>query len=118
MNEWLSLFPVRTGFSLSVMVLGMVIVFLGLIILIGTIILISKIIKRMESKNSGAQEASDAEPSFNVAAEPKSSTDAQLIAVITAALMAMDGSGKRLVVRSVRRTSNWSDAGRREQLDY
>ena len=45
---------------------------------------------------------------------------AELIAVITAALMMYSRSGKRLVVRSVRRAGKapaWAQAGRRDQLD-
>ena len=43
-------------------------------------------------------------------------TDPQLIAVISAALAAFDQSGKRLVVRKVRRVPAWNSAARAEQV--
>ena len=42
--------------------------------------------------------------------------DAELIAVIAAAIAAFDDSGKRLVVRKVRRVPGWKDAARSEQV--
>ena len=42
--------------------------------------------------------------------------DAQLIAVIAAAIAAFDNSGKNLVVRKVRRVNGWNNAARREQI--
>ena len=42
--------------------------------------------------------------------------DAELIAVIAAAIAAFDNSGKNLVVRKVRRVSGWKDAARSEQV--
>ena len=42
--------------------------------------------------------------------------DAQLIAVIAAAIAAFDNSGKNLVVRKVRRVNGWNNAARREQV--
>lgn len=44
--------------------------------------------------------------------------DPAVVAAISAAVAAYAPSGKQLVVRSVRRTSAWSDAGRRESLNY
>ena len=42
--------------------------------------------------------------------------DAQLIAVIAAAIAAFDNSGKSLVVRKVRRVSAWNKSSREEQV--
>ena len=42
--------------------------------------------------------------------------DSELIAVIAAAIAAFDNSGKRLVVRKVRRVPGWKDAARSEQI--
>ena len=42
--------------------------------------------------------------------------DAQLIAVIAAAIAAYDNSGKTLVVRKVRRIAGWNNAARHEQV--
>ena len=42
--------------------------------------------------------------------------DAELIAVIAAAIAAFDNSGKTLVVRKVRRVSAWNKSSRQEQV--
>ena len=42
--------------------------------------------------------------------------DAQLIAVIAAAIAAFDNSGKQLVVRKVRRAAGWGKTARQEQV--
>ena len=52
-------------------------------------------------------------------AEETGADDDELVAVITAALMAYaaeSGSDKTLVVRNIRKTSAWSKAGRNAQL--
>lgn len=116
-------------FGLSVMVVGMVTVFLGLVILIAVITIISKIIgsankpKSDEGTKANAPAASAPAPApevkQNVVTAAPVEDQTQLIAVITAALMACQETGKRLVVRAVRRVgtrSAWAEAGRREQL--
>lgn len=119
MSEWLQFFGLQSWFSVGGIILGIVIVFVALVILISAIKLASRIVHSEDERKPAASDAS-AEPatgesSLNLAA---GALDPQLVAVITAALMAMEQSGKRLVVRSIRRTTNWSDAGRREQMEY
>ena len=55
---------------------------------------------------------------ITVTAEPEQD-EGELIAVITAALMAYQKStgGKQLVVRNIRRQNAWAAAGRSEQLN-
>lgn len=115
-------------FGLTVMIIGIATVFLGLTILIGAIKLVSKIILSVQKpkqdggkKESAPIQAPAAAPEVkpNVVAAAPAQDQAQLIAVITAALMACQQNGKQMVVRAVRRVgrrSAWSDAGRREQL--
>lgn len=114
--------------SVFVMIIGMCVVFIGLVILIGATKLMSGILKRGKKKEdapgieiaeSAPQEIED-EPVEDETSD-EVYADGQLIAVISAALMAMENSGKRLVVRSVRRVgaqSSWANAGRREQINY
>ena len=118
------------GFSLTVMLIGLLIVFLGLIILICCIKVMSKIVGAMRAKadEKAARKAAasaPAQPAVTVpepvaqaaAAEAEVSQD-ELVAVITAALMAYqkNNSNKTLVVRNIRRANAWSGAGRSEQL--
>ena len=110
-------------FSLQVMLIGMLVVFFGLIILIACIELLSAIIGAATKKEKGApqpQPVPAAAPAAVVIPEPvaKASSD-ELVAVITAALMAYAGSNKTLVVRSIRRAGApvWAKAGRAEQLN-
>lgn len=116
-------------FGLTVMILGIATVFVGLTILIGAIKLISAIINAAQKpkQDSGKKDAAPAPVAVAPAPEVKPNVvkaapvedQSQLIAVITAALMACQDTGKRLVVRAVRRVgtrSNWAEAGRREQL--
>ena len=97
----------------TVAVIGLLIVFVGLIILILCISLLERVIARSAAGRSRrrrvetvAAEIAAAPVAEAVAPEPVSepaADDAQLIAVIAAALAAYDSSGKRLVVRKVRR---------------
>ena len=102
--------------SFLFMMLGMAIVILVLIILI---VMIAKVSKKLDgnmvSGKGGAGFSASNQTGLSAAVVE---ADDELIAVITAALAAFAPSGKRLVVRSVRRTSAWSDAGRHEQLTY
>ena len=102
----------------TMMMIGTGAIILGLILMIIAAVMISKALK---AKDAGSSTAS-APASFSPAAAQAG--DPQLIAAITAALMAYgvsgNGSGK-LVVRSIRRVngaSAWANAGRREQLNY
>lgn len=115
------------GFSLQVMVIGMVVVFTGLVILIGCIKLLSAILAAASKKSKAAPvEAAEVAPAPMVedaAYEPITepvTDDGELIAVISAAIAAFSQGGKALAVRSVRKvvaqSTAWSRAGRNEQI--
>ena len=111
-----------------VAVIGMLIVFLGLTILIFFIWMMGKIFQAITRKaEKKAAEKAAAEAAAKAAAAPApvaeapvveepAVDDAQLIAVIAAAIAAFDNSGKNLVVRKVRRVNGWNNAARREQV--
>lgn len=117
----------KLGFALLVMLIGMLIVFFGLIILICLIKIMSFIIGAFSGKKKSAAPAPAPaapvvvpEPVAEAAADADANAD-ELIAVITAALMAYNkDSNKTLVVRSIRRaaakTPAWAKAGRADQL--
>ena len=102
----------------TLMTIGGIATAVGLLL---TIIAASLISKAMKA-NKGAETKSAAPVSFSPTAS--SGTDPQVIAAITAALMAYQGEtgGKgQLVVRSVRRVgsaSGWANAGRQAQINY
>ncbi|MEF9973252.1 MAG: OadG family protein [Clostridia bacterium] len=110
-------------YSVKVMLLGMGIVFVGLFILIAVIMLISYLIRKAQDKLVAKPVAVPAaEQALTAPVEEiemvSGESDPELIAVIMSAIMACEGSGKKLVVRSVRRLGGnaWGGAGRREQL--
>ena len=105
MNIW--------GESLSVMGIGLVMVFLGLIILIAFVYLLAAIF----SDHKKAAEAAEA-PASAPAPAPAAfaGIDPQVVAVIAAAVAAMDANGKPLVIRSIRRAPGWKRAARAEQV--
>ena len=114
----------------TVAVIGMVIVFVGLILLILCIRIMAGIFDRINAKKEAEEKAAmeaaqraaqQAAASAPEAAEPVVEEtpvcdDAELIAVIAAAIAAFDNSGKRLVVREVRRVSGWNRSSREEQV--
>lgn len=113
------------GYGGIVAVIGMLIVFVGLIILILCIMAMGKIFQSITNKK--AKESAEPAPAPAAAApapvaqpsaaeEAPVQDDAQLIAVIAAALAAFDGGNKRLVVRKVRRVSGWNEAARSESI--
>ena len=111
------------GYGAIVAVIGILIVFLGLIILIVAISVMGKIFKaagKKKEKAAAPAPAPVAAPAPVVeeaaAEEAPAENDAQLIAVIAAALAAFDGGNKRLVVRKVRRVSGWNEAARSENV--
>lgn len=113
------------GYGGIVAVIGMLIVFFGLVILICCIWLMGKFFqaaanKKVEKPAESAPAPAAAAPApiaeAPAAADEGIVDDAQLIAVIAAAIAAFDQSGKRLVVRKVRRVNGWNDAARREQV--
>ncbi len=120
-------------FAVTVMLVGMLIVFLGLTILIFCIKALSAL---LDSKKEAPKAAAPAPaPAPVVVPEPVAETAAaetgadanELIAVITAALMAYTANekgastaGKTLVVRNIRaaaaKAPAWARAGRADQL--
>lgn len=108
-------------FALSVMVIGMLVVFAGLIILIGFIKLLTLITARTarESKKEAAANP-NLEPVNTPAAAPAlpEGVSAEVIAAITAAIASIWQGEGGFVVRHVKRISNapvWNRAGREEQ---
>ena len=115
------------GYGGITAVIGLFIVFLGLTILIGAVYLMGwafkEVTARKEAKEKAAAETAVAvaEPAPAFAGEPEPAVeevtdDAELIAVIAAAIAAFDNSGKSLVVRKVRRVTGWNRAARAEQV--
>ena len=111
-------------YGLMVAVIGIAVVFVMLTILIAFVWtlgkLMQKLVSRAEAKKAAAAAAVAPAPAPVVEApvveEAPVVDDAQLIAVIAAAIAAFDNSGKNLVVRKVRRVSGWKDAARSEQV--
>ena len=112
------------AYGLIVAVIGIAVVFVMLTILIAFVWtlgkLIQKLVNRAEAKKAAAAAAAAPAPAPVVEApvveEAPAVDDAELIAVIAAAIAAFDNSGKNLVVRKVRRVSGWKDAARSEQV--
>lgn len=111
------------GYGGIVAIIGMLIVFLGLIILIFFVWAAGKGFQAIDNRKNAKAEAESAAPApvsaqaVEAPAEAESVVDdAQLIAVIAAAIAAYDNSGKNLVVRKVRRVNGWNNAARREQV--
>ena len=111
-------------YGLMVAVIGIAVVFVMLTILIAFVWalgkLMQKLVNRAEAKKAAAAAAAAPAPAPVVEApvveEAPVVDDAELIAVIAAAIAAFDNSGKNLVVRKVRRVSGWKDAARSEQI--
>ena len=112
------------AYGLIIAVIGIAVVFVMLTILIAFVWalgkLIQKLVNRAEAKKAAAAAAAAPAPAPVVEApvveEAPVVDDAELIAVIAAAIAAFDNSGKNLVVRKVRRVSGWKDAARSEQI--
>ena len=111
-------------YGLMVAVIGIAVVFVMLTILIAFVWalgkLIQKLVNRAEAKKAAAAAAAAPAPAPVVEApvveEAPAVDDAELIAVIAAAIAAFDNSGKNLVVRKVRRVNGWNSAARSEQI--
>ncbi|MBR3504789.1 MAG: OadG family protein [Clostridia bacterium] len=114
----------KLGYSLIVAIIGLFIVFLGLVILIGCIkamsIIVGKMRENAEAKKPAPTPAPVVvpEPVAEAAAEEAGVDEGELVAVITAALMAYakGNGGKTLVVKNIRRANAWANAGRADQL--
>ncbi len=114
------------AYGLIVAVIGIAVVFVMLTILIAFVWalgkLMQKLVNRAEAKKAAAAAAAAPAPApapvveAPVVEEAPAVDDAELIAVIAAAIAAFDNSGKNLVVRKVRRVSGWKDAARSEQI--
>lgn len=109
-------------YGLMVAVIGIAVVFVMLTILIAFVWalgkLMQKLVNRADAKKAAAAAAAAPAPVAEAPAVEETSVvdDAQLIAVIAAAIAAFDNSGKNLVVRKVRRVNGWKDAARSEQV--
>ena len=116
----------KLGYSLIVALIGLLIVFIGLGILIGCIYALSAVMGKMRARKEEQEKANAPAPAPVVVPEPVAEAAAEetdvdeneLIAVITAALMAYTkGNGnKTLVVKNIRRANAWAAAGRADQL--
>jgi len=112
-------------YGLVVAIIGIAVVFAMLTILIFFVWAMGKVFqaitKKAEDKAKTAAPAPAPAPVPVVEAAPVVEesnvvNDAELIAVIAAAIAAFDNSGKNLVVRKVRRVAGWKDAARSEQV--
>ena len=112
----------------QVMLIGLIIVFAVLLLLIFVISLLSAAIRRAEGGKAKPQQGQEKKaqapvqtPVVTQAAQEETpvvenaTDDAELLAVIAAALASFDNSNK-LIVRSVRRVSGWKNANRAEQV--
>lgn len=115
------------AYGLITAIIGMLVVFAMLTILIAFVWFMGKLISGMVNSREAkaAAKAAAAAPAPAPAPAPVVEApvveepvvdDAQLIAVIAAAIAAFDNSGKNLVVRKVRRVNGWNNAARREQV--
>ena len=111
-------------YGLSVTLVSIGTVFVGLIILIALIKLMEKVMNAATGKQKAAAPVPAAAPAPAEEEEQAEETDDdELIAVIAAAVAAMEQAGEEnstgFVVRSIRRINNapaWNRAGREEQV--
>lgn len=117
------------AYGLITAIIGMLVVFAMLTILIAFVWFMGKLISGMVNSREAKAAAKAAAAAAAAAPAPAPAPvveapvveepvvdDAQLIAVIAAAIAAFDNSGKNLVVRKVRRVNGWNNAARREQV--
>lgn len=113
-------------YGCQMMLIGLFVVFFMLALLIVCISIMSmifdkikgkKVVKQAPVENTVPVAIPDPAPAV-VEQTPvmEEVDDAQLIAVIAAAIAAFDDSGKRLVVRKVRRVTGWGKTARQEQV--
>ena len=128
LREFAMTLPARLGFSGTVMLLGMTIVFIGLVILILCIYGLSAILSLKKEKKADEPKVVVPAPVAQAAAAQTGASADELVAVITAALMAYTAteggaaaSGKKLVVRNIRavaaQQNAWARAGRTNQIN-
>lgn len=106
--------------AISVTGIGLVIVFLGLIILIVFVYILAGL---FHDRHSGQKAPEAPAPAAAAAPAPvaapmvvEQGVDPQVVAVIAAAIAAMDSAGKPRAIRSIRRVTAWNRAARAEQV--
>ena len=114
------------GYGGTVAIIGMLIVFSVLALLIACIYALGAVMQKLTGEKKEAPKAAPAPAPAPAPAAPAPVVeepvaegvvdDAELIAVIAAAIAAFDNSGKTLVVRKVRRVSAWNKSSRQEQI--
>ena len=112
------------GYGATVAVIGIAIVFAVLALLIVCIYALGAVMQKLTGEKKEAPKAAPAPAPVPAAPAPvveepvaeEVVDDAELIAVIAAAIAAFDNSGKTLVVRKVRRVSAWNKSSRQEQI--
>ena len=112
------------GYGATVAIIGMLIVFAVLALLIACIYVLGAVMQKLTGEKKAAAKPAAPAPApvaapAPVVEEPAAEEvvdDAELIAVIAAAIAAFDNSGKTLVVRKVRRVSAWNKSSRQEQV--
>ena len=112
------------GYGGIVALIGILIVFFVLALLIACIYALGAVMQKLTGEKKAPAKAAAPAPApvaapAPVVEEPAAEEvvdDAELIAVIAAAIAAFDNSGKTLVVRKVRRVSAWNKSSRQEQV--
>ena len=112
------------GYGATVAIIGILIVFFVLALLIACIYALGAVMQKLTGEKKAPAKAAAPAPApvaapAPVVEEPAAEEvvdDAELIAVIAAAIAAFDNSGKTLVVRKVRRVSAWNKSSRQEQV--
>ena len=112
------------GYGATVAVIGIAIVFIVLALLIVSIYALGAVMQKMTGEKKAPAQTAAPAPAPVAAPAPvveepvveEVVDDAELIAVIAAAIAAFTDSDKQLVVRKVRRVSGWNRAGRAEQV--
>lgn len=104
-------------------IMGMGITFIVLILLWGCVAVMTKFTYRPKKETPAApQQPAAATPPASAASTPASAADDSLIAIISAAIAAYEGTtANSLVVRKISRisgaTTAWGDAGRADCID-
>ena len=104
------------GYGATVAIIGMLIVFAVLALLIACIYVLGAVMQKLTGEKKAAAKPAAPAPVVEEPAAEEVVDDAELIAVIAAAIAAFDNSGKTLVVRKVRRVSAWNKSSRQEQV--
>ena len=109
----------------QVTLIGLSFVFVALASLIFCIWLMSKVVRFFSERKKKPHEdaavqvtpaPAPASAPIEMIEEKEEAIDPGVIAAIAAAISAFTDSGKQLVIRSVRRSTNWARAARSEQI--